>query len=327
VVFKIYRLTDAPGWLLGLCVLSKRVHSIFMLRLFNDGLAQLMLYMSLLLLLQGKHTRASIIYSCSIGMKLQPLFYCPAFGLCLVLAGGWSHLLLHVCLMLLVQVVGALPFLLANPLAYVSRAFGGPGALQKAWSVNWKCVPSDVFFHPYFPVVLACSTLMCLAWFAHFRWTPNGIAHTNLWKWSGSEPRVRMLDSKNMLTLLFSCNFIIIALLRTMHFQFLVWYFHTLPFLAWVTLDSVLGGTEHSQQGWRWVVKAVLVATCTIGVEIPFLLTTTGLVKGPDGREWESPGVPTSFGSMILLCVHTTLLLLLVALPRLQWDKGRIKSD
>ncbi|OLQ07467.1 Dol-P-Man:Man(5)GlcNAc(2)-PP-Dol alpha-1,3-mannosyltransferase [Symbiodinium microadriaticum] len=46
------------------------------------------------------------------------------------------------------------------------------------------------------------------------------------------------LSDQSVVTMWFTCNFIGIACLRTMHFQYLVWYFHTIPFLAYASFGS-----------------------------------------------------------------------------------------
>ena len=41
-------------------------------------------------------------------------------------------------------------------------------------------------------------------------------------------------------SMLFVCNFIGVACARSLHFQFYVWYYHTLPFLLWSTRVPVV---------------------------------------------------------------------------------------
>lgn len=66
IVFRLYRqYSMAPPYvLLFMCLTSYRVHSIYVLRLFNDTVAILLLYLSLLSFTSGhKWIRGSILYS------------------------------------------------------------------------------------------------------------------------------------------------------------------------------------------------------------------------------------------------------------------------
>ncbi|WEW60976.1 dolichyl-P-Man:Man(5)GlcNAc(2)-PP-dolichol alpha-1,3-mannosyltransferase [Emydomyces testavorans] len=50
VVMATYRSAGAPPYIYPLLILSKRLHSIFMLRMFNDGIVALFLWMTIYLL-------------------------------------------------------------------------------------------------------------------------------------------------------------------------------------------------------------------------------------------------------------------------------------
>lgn len=63
VVSCIYYMVDAPPVLLPFLILSKRLHSIYMLRMFNDPVAMFAMYVCIYLLCRRKWSSACFAYS------------------------------------------------------------------------------------------------------------------------------------------------------------------------------------------------------------------------------------------------------------------------
>ncbi|KAG2462260.1 ALG3 mannosyltransferase, partial [Polypterus senegalus] len=106
------------------------------------------------------------------------------------------------------KVLLGLPFLLENPSGYLSRSFDLGRQFLFKWTVNWRFLPEDVFLNRYFHVSLLGAHLVILLLFAACCWT-------------------------RILLILFTSNFIGVCFSRSLHYQFYVWYFHTLPYLLW----------------------------------------------------------------------------------------------
>ncbi|CAI5988697.1 unnamed protein product [Closterium sp. NIES-65] len=78
MVFAIYIRTQAvPPWVLVLLCLSKRLHSIFLLRLFNDCLAMAFLHASLLRLQSSRWIPAVLLFSAGVSVKMNVLLFLP----------------------------------------------------------------------------------------------------------------------------------------------------------------------------------------------------------------------------------------------------------
>ncbi|KAJ6319827.1 hypothetical protein OIU78_015266 [Salix suchowensis] len=78
IVIFIYVKTEVlPWWALILLSLSKRVHSIFVLRLFNDCFAMTLLHAALATLLYQKWHLGLILFSGAVSIKMNVLLYAP----------------------------------------------------------------------------------------------------------------------------------------------------------------------------------------------------------------------------------------------------------
>ena len=76
----------APPYVFPLLVLSKRLHSIFLLRLFNDGFAVAALFGAIYAYQRRSWTIGSIVYSWGVGIKMSLLLALPAISIILLQA-------------------------------------------------------------------------------------------------------------------------------------------------------------------------------------------------------------------------------------------------
>lgn len=204
------------------------MHSIYVLRLFNDPVAMLLLYSAVVLFTEDYWTLGSLAFSLAVSVKMNVLLFAPALLLAYVTALGPVGAVKQLTVCAAVQLVLAAPFLAAEPVAYVMGAFDLGRVFQHQWTVNWRFLAEPVFVHRGFHLGLlglhvltlaafAPSWLRCLRAFAKLR--PTGVS----------------IVSQLLLLPLFTANLVGVALSRSLHYQFYVWYFHTLPYLLWAT--------------------------------------------------------------------------------------------
>ena len=74
--------------LIPLLSLSKRIHSIFVLRLFNDPLAILFAYLSILLFTRGWYKLGCLFYSLGVSIKMNVFLFAPGVLLVLLQVRG-----------------------------------------------------------------------------------------------------------------------------------------------------------------------------------------------------------------------------------------------
>ena len=88
IVMACYRTAGVPPYIFGLLVLSKRLHSIFLLRLFNDGVATLFLWAAVYMLQRRQWLAGVTLWSVGVGVKMTLLLVAPAIAVVLLLSVG-----------------------------------------------------------------------------------------------------------------------------------------------------------------------------------------------------------------------------------------------
>ncbi|XP_058076112.1 dol-P-Man:Man(5)GlcNAc(2)-PP-Dol alpha-1,3-mannosyltransferase isoform X3 [Magnolia sinica] len=211
IILFIYIKTNVlPWWALVLLSLSKRVHSIFVLRLFNDCFAMTLLHAALASLLYQRWHLALIIFSGAVSIKMNVLLYAPPLFLLMLKGMSMVGVLSALSGAALVQILLGLPFLLSHPVGYISRAFN----------------LGRVFIHFWHEGGL-------------FNFLRSKFSHEkrsfNLHHFFIHDSTHKTLSKAHIATVMFAGNFIGIVCARSLHYQFYVWYFYSLPFLLWKT--------------------------------------------------------------------------------------------
>ncbi|KAJ0181282.1 hypothetical protein K1T71_003367 [Dendrolimus kikuchii] len=147
LVLRIYIKTKkVPPYVLVLTILSSyRIHSIYVLRLFNDPIAVLFLYISLNLFLDSKWYLASTFYSIGVSVKMNILLYAPALFFFYLINLGLKGTISQLFVCGLIQLLLGIPFLISNPLAYLKGSFDVARVFNHTWTVNYRFLHGDTF--------------------------------------------------------------------------------------------------------------------------------------------------------------------------------------
>ncbi|XP_053566313.1 dol-P-Man:Man(5)GlcNAc(2)-PP-Dol alpha-1,3-mannosyltransferase [Bombina bombina] len=245
LVFRIYTVTKKvpPYVFFFMCCASYRVHSIFLLRLFNDPVAMVILFFSINFILEDHWSWGCFFYSLAVSVKMNILLLAPGLLYLLLCRFGLLRSIPKLCICAVLQVFLALPFLIENPTGYLVRSFDFGRQFLFQWTVNWRFLPESVFHHRVFHIALLVAHLTALLLFCLHRWHRSGQSLLPLLKDpSQRKPPSPGLTPNKIIFVLFSSNFLGVVFSRSLHYQFYVWYFHSLPYLLWCTDTSALPG-------------------------------------------------------------------------------------
>mmetsp|Transcript_21243 Transcript_21243/g.23740 ORF Transcript_21243/g.23740 Transcript_21243/m.23740 type:complete len:410 (-) Transcript_21243:24-1253(-) len=233
VVYLIYkRVKTVPLWALVLLSVSKRIHSIYVLRLFNDTFATFFLHVAVLLFLYKRWSIGSLFFSFAVSIKMNVLLY--SFGLLVIFLRetGFVGAVKNISICAILQLVLALPFLKENAIGYIACAFNLGRQFMYKWTVNWRFLPEELFTNLYWGLFLLFCNISLWFLFCNFNWVKSGFFSLLC---SSKTSKAKPLTPKQIAVILFTSNFIGIYFARTLHYQFYVWFFHSIPLLLWAT--------------------------------------------------------------------------------------------
>lgn len=295
---------------------SYRVHSIYVLRLFNDPIAIVLLYAALNCYASGRWTWGSVLLSLGVAVKMNVLLFAPAILLLYLTNLGVLRTVRELAVCGGLQVLLGAPFLLTYPVEYLRGSFDLGRVFEHKWTVNWRFLPREWFEWNGFHAALLVLHIVLLAAFVRPAYTymqaycrlrhvqkgfqqqidrqnvlrrrpqvgnpgdavtskdeaenddgeretltdeqqsflksfentlqksaPGGKKTIDTAKQRQQLHRQQQHDYtlncektvQLILLPLFLANFIGVACARSLHYQFYVWYFHSLPYLVWCT--------------------------------------------------------------------------------------------
>ncbi|KAK4652138.1 dolichyl-P-Man:Man(5)GlcNAc(2)-PP-dolichol alpha-1,3-mannosyltransferase [Podospora pseudocomata] len=288
VVMRCYRNARVPPYVLPLLILSRRLHSIFVLRCFNDCFAVLFLFLTILAF-QNHSWRAGVLfYTWGLGIKMSLLLVLPAVGIILLLGTGLNSALQSAAIIALVQVLIGVPFLANNPWGYLGRAFELSRQFFFKWTVNWRFMGEQAFLSKEFALVLLALHVLALLSFLTSRWlkgTGRSLSHiiTSVLQVKSpflpqeQEAIAEAITPEYVMTTILSANVIGLLFARSLHYQFYAYLAWSTPYLLYKSrIHPVLQYMLWAAQEWAWNVYPS--TPFSSGVVIGVMATTVASV-------------------------------------------------
>jgi alpha-1,3-mannosyltransferase len=318
LVMATYMQARAPPYVLPMLVLSKRLHSIFVLRCFNDCFAAFFFWLAVFLLQKRMWRLGALAFSFGVGVKMSLLLALPAIGIVLFLGTNFRETRFWASVMLQAQVWTAVPFLRVNWQGYLSRAFELSRQFLFKWTVNWRFVGEEIFLSRPFSIALLALHASVLALFVETRWLkPSGkslvtIATSvvqvrspfalnggrSLSETATSLVRItppfspaewaaisRRITPNYILTATLSAMVIGMLFARSLHYQFYAYLAWASPFLLWRSgVHPIIQYAVWAAQEWAWNVypstdASSIVVVAALAIQTALIWWGTGESK------------------------------------------------
>ncbi|KAJ5939176.1 hypothetical protein N7466_002310 [Penicillium verhagenii] len=292
VVFGCYQKIGAPGYLFPLLVLSKRLHSIFMLRMFNDGVATFAMWLAIWLFLRRQWTLGVLAWTLGVGVKMTLVLMAPAIAVITLLSVGLTRSICLGAIALQIQFCLSMPFSATNAAGYFSKAFELSRQFMFKWTVNWRFVGEETFLSREFSVALLLLHVSILALFSIAWIKPSG---SNVFRFlqdtiQGRQPRVELSNSFIMTTMLSSLAIGMLCA-RSLHYQFFAYLAWASPYLLWrAGLHPALIVIAWALQEWSWNVYPSTNASSAV-VVLSLALQVFGVWFNGQGEVYRKPAV------------------------------------
>ncbi|GJN69788.1 dolichyl-P-Man:Man(5)GlcNAc(2)-PP-dolichol alpha-1,3-mannosyltransferase [Purpureocillium lilacinum] len=298
VVMLCYWKAKVPRYIFPLLILSKRLHSVFILRCFNDCFAALFLWLAIYFFQRRHWTLGSLAYTWGLGIKMSLLLVLPAVAVVLFLGRGFRGSLRLAWLMAQVQIAIAVPFLAGNWRGYLGRAFELSRQFKFEWTVNWRMLGEDVFLSRGFAISLLAGHALVLLIFITTRWLqpadrPLSAMIPALLKGRSPFSQAEELRVSSHVTpdyvmaVILSANVIGLLFARSLHYQFYAYLAWSTPYLLWrAAPHPLLAIPLWLAQEWAWNVFPSTDVSSTVVVNI--LLVTVVLVYFGTAKEGDA---------------------------------------
>ena len=165
MIFLYLKSSRVHWWSLSFLILSKRIHSIYMLRMFNDCVAVFLGYLAIQQFTKYNWRFGCFLYSFSVSIKMNMLLQAPGILLVLLLGAGIRETVVCLSICAGLQIILGLPFLTTYPLEYLSRSFDVGRVFMFKWTVNWKFLSEEMFVSKQLSLVLLVLTAVTMGAF------------------------------------------------------------------------------------------------------------------------------------------------------------------
>ncbi|RBR21561.1 uncharacterized protein FIESC28_04829 [Fusarium coffeatum] len=255
---------QVPPYMFIFLIASKRLHSLFVLRCFNDCFAVFFLWLSIFFFQRRNWTFGCLAYTWGLGTKMSLLLVLPAVGVLLLLGRGFWPGLRLAWIMAQVQFVIGLPFIMNNGRGYAARAFELSREFKFEWTVNWRMLGEEVFPSKKFALFLLACHVTALLVFISQRWLqPTGRplsalvpSFLRLKSPFTVQEQLRIsnyVTPEFVMTTMLSANVIGLLFARSLHYQFYAYLAWASPYLLWrATEDPFIVLLIWAAQEWAW---------------------------------------------------------------------------
>ena len=227
-----------PPLALPLLCASKRLHSIYVLRLFNEAVAMLPAFAAVAALQRGAWLPAALAWSAALSVKMNALLLAPPMALIMLRSACTRDIFASATAAVALQAALGAPFLATYPREYMSRAFDFGRRFEQRWSVNLQFLPVPLFLSRATATALLGAHLALLLAFAHARWLRHQgglppLLRAAAGRLRGVRPPLLPVSPEYVAAGMLEANLIGCACARSLHYQFYAWYALSLPLLAW----------------------------------------------------------------------------------------------
>ncbi|KAK8080460.1 hypothetical protein PG997_008278 [Apiospora hydei] len=285
LVMMCYWKAKVPPYVFPLLIASKRLHSIFVLRCFNDCFAVFFFWATIFCFQRRAWTLGCLAFTWGLGIKMTLLLILPAVGVILLQGRGYTGALRSAAIIAQVQFVIGAPFLKENASGYLSRAFELSRQFFFKWTVNWRFVGEDIFLSRPFALLLLGLHVAVLVTFAIQKWLKP--SHKSLAAIvspilqfhspfsAQEEPMVASgVTATYIMTTILSANIIGLLFARSLHYQFYTYIAWATPYLLWRSgAHPIFQYGLWAVQEWAWNVFPS--TSVSSGVVIAVMVITT----------------------------------------------------